>query len=55
LVGDGDGIVAIPASRAAEIVAAAQAREADEAAILKRLQAGESTLAIYGFDKPRHV
>jgi 4-hydroxy-4-methyl-2-oxoglutarate aldolase len=51
VVGDGDGVVAIPAARAAEIVAAAQAREADEAAILKRLQAGETTMAIYGFDK----
>ena len=55
VVGDSDGVVAIPASRAAEVVAAARAREADEAAILKRLQAGESTMAIYGFDKPRHV
>jgi len=51
VVGDGDGVVAIPSAKAAEVVAAAQAREADEAAILKRLQAGETTLAIYGFDR----
>ncbi len=51
VVGDGDGVVAIPAARAAEIVAAGQIREADEAAILKRLQAGETTMSIYGFDK----
>jgi 4-hydroxy-4-methyl-2-oxoglutarate aldolase len=51
VVGDGDGVVAIASARASEIVAAAQAREADEAAILQRLQAGETTLAIYGFDK----
>ena len=51
VVGDGDGVVAVPAALAAQVVAAAQAREADEAAILKRLQSGESTMAVYGFDK----
>lgn len=49
VVGDGDGVVVLPAARAAEIVAKAQQREADEAAICKRLAAGESTMAVYGF------
>ncbi|GAB3354450.1 MULTISPECIES: 4-carboxy-4-hydroxy-2-oxoadipate aldolase/oxaloacetate decarboxylase [Giesbergeria] len=49
VVGDADGVVAIAQSCAAEVVAEGQQREADEAAILQRLQAGESTLAVYGW------
>lgn len=49
VVGDGDGVVAIPRLRAAGVVAASQQREADEAHILKRLAAGESTLDVYGW------
>jgi 4-hydroxy-4-methyl-2-oxoglutarate aldolase len=50
VVGDDDGVVVIPAGRAAEVVAAGRQREADEAAILRRLEAGESTLAVYGWN-----
>lgn len=49
VVGDGDGVVVVPHARAAEVVARSVQREADEALILKRLQAGESTLQVYGF------
>jgi 4-hydroxy-4-methyl-2-oxoglutarate aldolase len=49
VVGDTDGVVAIPQARAAEVVLAAHKREADEAAILKRLEAGETTMQIYGW------
>lgn len=49
IVGDTDGVVAIPRARAAEVVAAAQAREAKEAAILERIRAGERTLEVYKF------
>jgi 4-hydroxy-4-methyl-2-oxoglutarate aldolase len=49
IVGDTDGVVAIPRERAAEIVAAAEQREAKEAAILDRLRAGERTLEVYNF------
>ena len=49
VVGDGDGVVVVPRARAAEVVEKSKRREADEAAILKRLQAGESTMAVYGF------
>jgi 4-hydroxy-4-methyl-2-oxoglutarate aldolase len=49
IVGDTDGVVAIPHARAAEVVAAGERREAEEAAILRRLQAGESTLSVYGW------
>jgi 4-hydroxy-4-methyl-2-oxoglutarate aldolase len=49
VVGDTDGVVVVPRSRAAEVVAAAEAREAKEAAVIARLQAGERTLEIYNF------
>lgn len=49
VVGDGDGVVSVPHARAAEVVAKSVQREADEAAILARLQAGESTLDVYGW------
>lgn len=49
VVGDGDGVVVIPHARAAEVVDKGRRREADEAAILERLRAGESTMQVYGF------
>ena len=49
VVGDADGVVAIPHDRAAEVIAASQRREDEEAGILRRLQAGESTLQVYGW------
>ena len=38
VVGDFDGVVAVPRARAAEVIAAREKREAEEAAILRRLQ-----------------
>jgi len=49
IVGDGDGVVVVPRLRAAEVVNKARQREADEAAILNRIEAGETTMQIYGF------
>jgi 4-hydroxy-4-methyl-2-oxoglutarate aldolase len=49
IVGDRDGVVAIPRARAAEVVERAARREADEAAICKRIEAGETTMQIYNF------
>lgn len=49
IVGDRDGVVAIARARAAEVVEKAAKREADEAAILKRLEAGETTMKVYNF------
>jgi 4-hydroxy-4-methyl-2-oxoglutarate aldolase len=49
VVGDGDGVVVIPASRAEAVIAAGRRREAEEAAIVRRLEAGETTLAVYGW------
>jgi 4-hydroxy-4-methyl-2-oxoglutarate aldolase len=49
VVGDGDGVVVVPRGRAADVVEKSLRRERDEAAILARLQAGESTMQVYGF------
>lgn len=50
VVGDFDGVVAIPQARAVEVIAAGEKREADEAAILRLLEAGESTMTVYGWN-----
>ena len=49
IVGDRDGVVAIPRSRAADIVSASEAREVKEAGVMQRLIAGERTLEVYNF------
>jgi 4-hydroxy-4-methyl-2-oxoglutarate aldolase len=49
IVGDTDGVVAVPRARAAEVVALSIAREAKEAAIIKRIEGGERTLELYNF------
>lgn len=49
VVGDGDGVVVLPHQQAAAIVAAGHQREQDEATICKRLKAGETTMAVYGW------
>ena len=49
VVGDGDGVVVLPRERAPELVQRAEQREVEEAAICKRLAAGESTMQVYGF------
>jgi 4-hydroxy-4-methyl-2-oxoglutarate aldolase len=49
VVGDADGVVVVPRERARDVVTRAQDREATEAAILKRVAAGESTMRIYAF------
>ena len=47
IVGDNDGVVVVPAAKAAEIALAAQAREDKETATRARLKAGELGLDIY--------
>ncbi|KWR87554.1 4-carboxy-4-hydroxy-2-oxoadipate aldolase/oxaloacetate decarboxylase [Cupriavidus sp. IDO] len=49
VVGDRDGVVVVPHARAGAVVDKARDREATEAAILKRVEAGETTMRIYGF------
>jgi len=47
IVGDDDGVVVVPAAKAAEVAQAAQAREDKEAATRARLKSGELGLDIY--------
>jgi len=49
IMGDADGVVALPADRIEEILAAAEAREADEQAKIAQIRAGKPTLDLYGF------
>ncbi|HVW70574.1 MAG TPA: 4-carboxy-4-hydroxy-2-oxoadipate aldolase/oxaloacetate decarboxylase [Steroidobacteraceae bacterium] len=53
IVGDADGVVAVAASAASAVIEAARRRDTEEAAILRRLEAGETTLDIYGWQHPR--
>jgi 4-hydroxy-4-methyl-2-oxoglutarate aldolase len=50
IVGDRDGVVVIPANRAAEAVEKSKAREAKEARTLEQLRSGKTTLEIYGWE-----
>ena len=49
IVGDTDGVVAIPQGRAQEVIESAQQRQANETTILERLRQGERTLEVYNF------
>jgi 4-hydroxy-4-methyl-2-oxoglutarate aldolase len=49
ILGDADGVVAIPRERAAEVLESAAKRDAAESQIQQRLRGGESTLEIYGW------
>jgi 4-hydroxy-4-methyl-2-oxoglutarate aldolase len=52
VIGDDDGVVIVPKLRAAEVAAAAAARETKEAVNRKRLAGGELGLDIYGMREP---
>ena len=47
IVGDADGVFAIPAARALEAIDAAERRDAGEQDYLRRIAAGETTIDIY--------
>ena len=50
IVGDGDGVVSIPRASAASVVDGGRHREVEEQQIIQRIEAGESTLGIYGWN-----
>lgn len=52
VVGDADGVVAVPAGRVDEVLAASEARVAKEADIITQLRAGASSLDLYAL--PNH-
>ena len=49
IVGDRDGVIVLPADSVAAALAAGVRREADEADKIRRIDAGERTIDIYGF------
>jgi 4-hydroxy-4-methyl-2-oxoglutarate aldolase len=49
MIGDRDGVVALPQGKVNSILIAAQAREADEAQKVERIRQGERTIDLYGF------
>lgn len=49
VMGDRDGVVVIPADSVPAVVAAAEAREADEARKIELIRQGARTLDLYGF------
>jgi len=50
VVGDGDGVVAVSRNRVAAVISQARTRDQQESQICKRLEAGETTLKIYGWE-----
>lgn len=52
IVGDSDGVVAVPVAQIESVLDAADARVTKEREIMARLRAGETTLALYDF-QPR--
>lgn len=51
IVGDGDGVVSIPAVLAAEVVQKSLERDRHEVVYMERLRQGESTLDIYDLNR----
>ncbi len=51
IVGDTDGVVAIPRERVAEVLDKSRAREDKEADVMRKLEAGETSIDLYGWDR----
>ena len=49
IMGDRDGVVAIPAERVEDVVVAGEAREADETRKIELIRQGARTIDLYGF------
>ena len=49
IVGDADGVVCLPREKVGDTLQVAAKRDADESDILRRIEAGETTLDIYGW------
>jgi 5-oxopent-3-ene-1,2,5-tricarboxylate decarboxylase/2-hydroxyhepta-2,4-diene-1,7-dioate isomerase len=53
LVGDGEGVVVVPAAMVAEVAAAAFQQELEEAWSIERVEAGESTTGVFPISAER--
>jgi 4-hydroxy-4-methyl-2-oxoglutarate aldolase len=51
IVGDTDGVVAIPRERVAEVLDKSRAREDKEADVMRKLEGGETSIDLYGWDR----
>jgi 4-hydroxy-4-methyl-2-oxoglutarate aldolase len=51
IVGDTDGVVAIPRARVEEVAQKSREREDKEAETMRQLRAGEKSIDLYGWDK----
>jgi len=51
IVGDADGVVCLPRAQAEQVLDASVAREAAEQGQIQRLDAGETTMEIFGFHR----
>lgn len=51
VMGDRDGVVALPAASVAAVLAAGEAREADEAGKIAAIRQGARTIDLYGFSE----
>jgi 4-hydroxy-4-methyl-2-oxoglutarate aldolase len=51
ILGDADGVMAIPRARVEQFLEAARKREMAEIGYVERLQKGETTMDIYGFPR----
>jgi 4-hydroxy-4-methyl-2-oxoglutarate aldolase len=51
IVGDTDGVVAIPRARVEEVVRKSREREDKEAETMRQLRAGQKSIDLYGWDK----
>ncbi len=51
IVGDNDGVVVVPRAEAQKVLEAAQAKEAAEAEIIRKIRAGQSTMDLLGLQE----
>lgn len=51
VVGDSDGLVCLPRESTAEVIEASIARETAEQSQIARLEAGQTTMELFGFDR----
>ena len=55
IVGDGDGVVVVPAALAEEVAADAVQQEIEEEWAIERVEAGESTIGVFPVARDRRA